>query len=89
MASIAFLLLAHKAPDRVAAQARMLSARGDHVVIHFDGNAAQADWLRLAEAVAGLPCIHLVRRRRRCGWGQWSPAGSPAPAGPGCRRPPR
>ncbi len=72
MASIAFLLLAHKEPERVAAQARLLSARGGHVVIHFDGNAPEAAWLRLAEGVAGLPRVHLVRRRRRCGWGEWS-----------------
>ncbi|WP_138468175.1 beta-1,6-N-acetylglucosaminyltransferase [Poseidonocella sp. HB161398] len=72
MASIAFLLLAHKAPGRVAAQARLLSARGDHVVVHFDAGADAADWLALVAALAGLPRVHLVTRRQRCGWGEWS-----------------
>lgn len=69
---IAFLLLAHKDPAAVAAQARMLTAKGDGVVIHFDAGARDDDWLALVEGMAGLPRVHLLRRRLRCGWGEWS-----------------
>lgn len=71
MAKIAFLLMAHKDPDRVIAQARALSAHGDCVAIHYDARAARADWDRLCTGVAGLGGVALARRVR-CGWGEWS-----------------
>jgi hypothetical protein len=39
MARIAYILLCHKNPDAVVAQARQLTAAGDCVAIHFDARA--------------------------------------------------
>jgi hypothetical protein len=36
MAKIAYLLLCHKDPDGIIAQAERLTAAGDFVAIHFD-----------------------------------------------------
>lgn len=72
MARICFVLLAHKDPDGVVAQARRLASAGDFVAIHYDRNAPAADFARLSEALAGEERILLTRRRRRCGWGEWS-----------------
>jgi hypothetical protein len=71
MTEIAFLLLAHKNPEGVAAQARLLASQGDAVAIHYDGNAPAADFARLRAAVAGQPRI-AIAPRVRCGWGEWS-----------------
>lgn len=72
MASIAFLLLCHRDPDGVAAQARALVAGGDSVTIHFDARARPAVYARLRSAIADEPRIALTRRRIACGWGEWS-----------------
>ncbi|PYE83815.1 hypothetical protein [Pseudoroseicyclus aestuarii] len=42
MGRIAFLLLCHKDPATVIAQARALAAGGDGVVLHLDGRAPAA-----------------------------------------------
>lgn len=71
MATIAFLLLAHKEPERVIAQAHALTAHGDSVTIHFDRRAPKSAFdairsgLRENTRVAFAPRI-------RCGWGMWS-----------------
>ena len=72
MARIAFLILCHRDPDGVAAQARRLTQTGDCVAIHFDARAPQATFRKLQAAVADIPRVHLVRRRVKCGWGEWS-----------------
>jgi hypothetical protein len=39
MAKIAFILLCHKDPDGIIAQARRLTAAGDAIAIHFDARS--------------------------------------------------
>ncbi|SFB08445.1 Core-2/I-Branching enzyme [Poseidonocella pacifica] len=69
MAEIAYLLLCHKDPGAIIAQARQLVAGGDAVAIHYDRNGEGYDQLR--DAVTGDARIALVPRVR-CGWGEWS-----------------
>ena len=72
MARIAFILLAHKDPAGVIAQARRLSQTGDYVVVHFDRRSPEADYRAIREALKDEPGIAFPRRRHRCGWGEWS-----------------
>ncbi|PRY92740.1 core-2/I-Branching enzyme [Hasllibacter halocynthiae] len=71
MARIAFLLLAHKDPDAVVAQAERLTATGDHVAIHFDASAPKGTFRRIHAALRDNPGVAFARRVR-CGWGEWS-----------------
>lgn len=72
MARIAFLLLAHKDPAGVIAQARRLTAAGDFVSIHYDARAPRADFATIRAALADQPNVTFAARRHRCGWGEWS-----------------
>ena len=72
MARIAYILLTHKDPDGVIAQAERLTAGGDFVSIHFDGRAAQKDFDRISNALAENSGVTFAKRRVRCGWGEWS-----------------
>ena len=72
MAKIAFILLCHKDPDGVIAQAERLTATGDYIAIHFDGRAKSADFDRIRTALAGNASVTFAKRRIKCGWGEWS-----------------
>ncbi len=72
MTQIAFILLCHKDPDGVIAQTLRLTAAGDCVAIHFDARAGKADYARIRAALEGNPQVTFARRRRKCGWGEWS-----------------
>ncbi|MBZ0122770.1 MAG: beta-1,6-N-acetylglucosaminyltransferase, partial [Roseovarius sp.] len=72
MARIAFILLCHKDPDAIIRQARMLTAAGDYMSIHFDARARTEDFARIRGALADNPNVTFARRRVRCGWGEWS-----------------
>ncbi|MRX50327.1 glycosyl transferase [Paracoccus sp. S-4012] len=72
MAKIAFLLLAHKDPRGVIAQAQRLTATGDFVAIHFDRRARPEDFAAIRGALGDNPNVAFAARRHRCGWGQWS-----------------
>jgi hypothetical protein len=72
MTQIAYLLLCHKDPEEIIAQAARLTAVGDGVAIHFDGRASLADYTRIRTALAGNPAVTFARRRVKCGWGEWS-----------------
>ena len=72
MAQIAFVLLAHKDPEDVIAQARALHAGGDRVAIHYDARAPRAEVERLRAGLAAEPGVAFAARRFRCGWGEWS-----------------
>ena len=72
MARIAYILLCHKDPEGVIAQARRLTAAGDYVAIHFDGNARPDDFQRIRDALAPNPGVAFAGRRLKCGWGAWS-----------------
>ncbi|MCU0908371.1 MAG: beta-1,6-N-acetylglucosaminyltransferase [Rhodobacteraceae bacterium] len=71
MAKIAFLILCHRDPEGVAAQAACLAAAGDCVTIHLDAGAGRDAERRLRAALAGNPAVALAPRVR-CGWGDWS-----------------
>ncbi|ATI43117.1 glycosyl transferase [Pacificitalea manganoxidans] len=72
MAKIAFILLCHKDPDAIIAQARSLTEAGDCMAIHFDARAKEADWRRIRTALADNPNVTFARKRIKCGWGAWS-----------------
>lgn len=71
MARITFLLMAHRAPDWVIAQARALTSHGDYVAIHFDKRAAKTDYARIRSALRGNAGV-VFADRVRCGWGEFS-----------------
>ena len=72
MARIAYVLLCHKDPEAVIAQANRLTAAGDLVAIHHDAAAPRADFAQIRDRLTGNPAVVLVQERRRCGWGDWS-----------------
>tara|TARA_R110002096_G_scaffold408513_5_gene607649 strand:+ start:2529 stop:4106 length:1578 start_codon:yes stop_codon:yes gene_type:complete len=72
MAKIAYILLCHKDPSGIIAQAQRLSAAGDYVSIHFDARARTADFEMIRATLADNPAIAFARKRVKCGWGAWS-----------------
>jgi hypothetical protein len=72
MTQIAYLLLCHKDPEEIIIRATRLTAAGDCVAIHFDARARPDDYQRISQALAGNPAVAFVRRRIKCGWGEWS-----------------
>ena len=72
MSKIAFILLCHKDPDGVIAQAERLTAAGDCMAIHFDARASRQDYASIRAALKGNPGVTFARQRVRCGWGEWS-----------------
>lgn len=72
MARIAYILLCHKDPAGIIAQAERLTAAGDFVAIHFDGRAKEADFTRIRTALADNPGVVFAPKRVKCGWGEWS-----------------
>ncbi|PYF08209.1 core-2/I-Branching enzyme [Rhodobacter viridis] len=72
MAKIAFILLTHKDPEGIIAQAERLTSAGDFVSIHFDARASAEDYALIREALATNPSVTFARKRRKCGWGEWS-----------------
>lgn len=72
MAKIAYILLTHKDPDGIIAQAARLTEAGDYVAIHFDGNARREDFDRIRTVLKDNPGVTFAARRVKCGWGEWS-----------------
>ncbi len=72
MAKIAYILLCHKDPDAVIAQAERLTAAGDYVSIHFDRRATSCDFARITSALADNDAVAFSGKRVKCGWGEWS-----------------
>ncbi len=72
MPRIAYILLSHKDPDGIIAQARRLTAAGDFIAIHFDGRANAQDYEKIRAALATNPAVAFASRRVKCGWGEWS-----------------
>ncbi|MDP2741013.1 MAG: DUF5928 domain-containing protein [Pseudorhodobacter sp.] len=72
MAKIAYILLCHKDPEGIIAQAERLTEVGDYVAIHFDANARREDYDLIRAALAQNPSVTFAARRRKCGWGEWS-----------------
>ena len=72
MARIAFILLCHKDPEAIIAQAQRLTAVGDFMAIHFDGRASDAHYRKIRDALRNNPNVTFAKRRVKCGWGEWS-----------------
>ena len=72
MAKIAYILLCHKDPEGIIAQAQRLTAAGDFIAIHFDARSKREDFERITAALAANPAVTLAARRIKCGWGEWS-----------------
>jgi hypothetical protein len=72
MAKIAYILLCHKDPEGIIAQAQRLTAAGDCIAIHFDLRAQQSDFDRIQAALAQNSSVVFSRKRIKCGWGGWS-----------------
>ncbi|HRK42574.1 MAG TPA: DUF5928 domain-containing protein [Gemmobacter sp.] len=72
MAKIAYILLCHKDPAGIIAQAERLTAAGDYIAIHFDARAKREDYDRIRSALAGNRSVAFAKKRRKCGWGEWS-----------------
>lgn len=72
MVKIAYLLLCHKDPEGVIAQAERLTAAGDFIAIHFDGNAPRVQYEQIKAALRDNASVAFAPRRHRCGWGEWS-----------------
>lgn len=71
MVKIAYLLLCHKNPASVIAQAQALTAAGDVVAIHFDLRGANSDFTAIRDAFAEDQAVTLAKRVA-CGWGEYS-----------------
>jgi hypothetical protein len=72
MAKIAYILLSHRDPEGIIAQAQRLTAGGDYVSIHFDARAKAQDFDTIRGALASNPSVTFARKRLKCGWGGWS-----------------
>lgn len=72
MAKIAYILLCHKDPEAIIAQAEQLTAVGDCMAIHFDARANPADYTRIRAALKDNPNVAFAAKRIKCGWGEWS-----------------
>jgi hypothetical protein len=72
LARIAFILLCHRDPKAIVAQANSLAKAGDFVAVHLDANAAAADFRGMEPALAGNENVLIVKDRVKCGWGEWS-----------------
>ena len=72
MARIAYILLCHKDPEGIIAQAQRLTATGDFIAIHFDWRAKREDFDKIKAALGPNPSVAFARRRIKCGWGEWS-----------------
>lgn len=72
MARIAYILLCHKDPEGIIAQAQRLTAAGDFISIHFDARAKASAFEQIRSALADNPNVCFAKRRLKCGWGEWS-----------------
>ena len=73
MSRIAYILLCHKEPEAIVAQANRLTAAGDYIAIHFDASAEQASFDAIKQ-----PCLtiqmspsHAVGSNVVGGHGHW------------------
>jgi len=72
MAKIAYILLCHKDPEGIIAQAERLTAVGDCISIHFDARSPRAAYDAIRTALKDNPNVTFARSRIKCGWGEWS-----------------
>jgi hypothetical protein len=63
---IAYLVLAHQAPQQLRLLCRLLASRGGMVLVHVD---AKAERQAFEQALAGLPRVSLLRQTLPIHWG--------------------
>ena len=71
MAKIAYIMLCHKDPEAIVAQAVQLTAKGDFIAIHFDARSGNAAFQAIKVALQDNPSV-VFAKREKCGWGEWS-----------------
>ena len=71
MANIAYIMMCHKDPDVIIAQAVQLTAKGDFLAIHFDARVGDAAFQTIKGALKFNPSV-VFAKREKCGWGEWS-----------------
>lgn len=76
MAKIAYILLCHKDPAGIIAQAERLTAAGDCLAIHFDARSKKEDFETIRAALKDNPSVVFAKQRLKCGWGEWSLVGA-------------
>ena len=74
MAKITFIILAHENADHVAELAETLTSwnKDAQAVIHYDLNSPAAQFNKLRERFSGSDRVHFVKKRVKCGWGDFS-----------------
>ena len=72
MSRIAYILLCHKEPEAIVAQANRLTAAGDYISIHFDARADSQSFVAIKDDLSENPNVAFARKRIKCGWGAWS-----------------
>ena len=72
MSRIAYILLCHKEPEAIVAQANRLTVAGDYISIHFDARADSQSFVAIKDALSENPNVAFARKRIKCGWGTWS-----------------
>ena len=68
---LAFVIIAHEAPDPLIELAKTLTSEGDSVVIHYDRRSANEHFAELEKAFSGEQKV-LFAPRVACGWGEYS-----------------
>ncbi len=72
--TISYLILCHDSPDRIVRLVTRILSDDEtgQVVIHFDKNSSRPKFRELQTRLYGTPRCYILKRRIRCGWGQWS-----------------
>jgi len=71
MSKIAYILLAHKNPDRLISQIEVMVSAGDYLVLHYDLRAPHQNFALIKAAFRDNPSVRFAKRVA-CGWGEWS-----------------
>ena len=61
MAKVAYILLCHKDPEAIIAQAEQLTAAGDCMAIHFDASASTEAYERIRSALDQNPNVTFAK----------------------------
>lgn len=72
--TISYLILCHDSPDRIVRLVTRILSDDEtgQVVIHFDKNTSRAKFNELKARLNNTPRCHVLEKRIKCGWGQWS-----------------
>lgn len=73
LVTVTFILLCHDSAERVVSLVRQLLEEDPdcRVIVHLDKKSSKDTFRKLVSALDDEPRCHLMRKRVRCGWGQW------------------